>query len=105
MAQTASHVIPPKGLGSINWQDIWKTIFLAAVVNVLLSLYTIINAGNWPTSADLHVMLKATIAIIIGNLIKVLSTNNVGQLMQKDKPVVAVDKEKLDELKDKTQQP
>lgn len=101
MSQSATNIIPPKGLGSINWQDIWKTVFLAALVNVLLSLYTIVNAGNWPSSADLHVMLKTTVAIIIGNLIKVLSTNNVGQLLQKDKPVVAVDKAELETLKSK----
>lgn len=100
MAQLASNIIPPKGLGTINWQDLWKTVFLSAVVNVLLGLYTIINAGEWPTHADFIVMLKATIAIIIGNMIKVVSTNNVGELFKKDKPVVAVPTEELIQLKE-----
>lgn len=93
--------VPPKGIGALNWQDIGKTVFLAAVTNMLLSLYSIINAGGWPTHQDFIVMAKATIAITIGNLIKAVSTNNVGQLFTRDKPIVHVDAEQLKEVVEK----
>jgi hypothetical protein len=46
-------------------------------------------------------MLKSTVAIIIAYLIKNLSTNNVGQVLQKDNPVVNVDVSTLNDLKEK----
>jgi hypothetical protein len=93
--------IPPKGLGSLRISDFWKSLFLAALVNILLVLYPIINAGNWPSHSDLDSMLKSTIAIIMGYLIKNLTTNNVGQLFKKDKPIVHVDAKSLSELQAK----
>ena len=97
MAQEAS-TIPPKGLGALGWKDIFKSAFLAAIANILLGLYAIINTGLWPTQADLIVMLKSTAAIILSYLIKNLGTNNVGEFLKKDKPVVAVSAEKLDTI-------
>lgn len=93
--------IPPKGLGSIQLSDFWKSLLIAALSNVLLSLYAIINTGDFPTHADWIVMLKSTLAIIISYLLKNLGTNNVGQLLQKDKPVVHVDAVELQDLQDK----
>lgn len=90
--------IPPKGLGTIQLSDFWKSLLIAALSNILLSLYTIINSGTLPTHADLITMLKTTSAIVLSYLIKNLSTNNVGQLLVKDKPVVTVDKEHLANL-------
>lgn len=100
MAQDAT-TVPAKGLGSLKLSDFWKSLFLAAIVNVLLVLYPIIQGGHWPTSNDLQDMLKSTVAIIIAYLIKNLSTNNVGQILEKDKPVVHVDVETLNDLKEK----
>ena len=96
-----STTVPPKGLGSIQLSDFWKSLFLAAIVNILLALYPIIQGGHWPTTADFQDMLKSTVAIIIGYLIKNLSTNNVGQILQKDKPVITVDTQSLGELQNK----
>lgn len=73
------------GLGKIQISDFWKSLFLAAITNVLMVLYPIINNGNWPDITDLNSMFKSTIAIIIAYLIKNLSTNNAGQLLKKDK--------------------
>jgi len=95
-----STTVPPKGLGSIQLSDFWKSLFLAAIVNILLGLYPIINGGHWPTTIDLIAMAKSTVAIIIGYLIKNLSTNNVGQILQKDKPVITVDTQSLNKLQD-----
>lgn len=92
--------IPPKGLGKIQLNDFWKSLLLAAISNVLLSLYAIINTGAFPTYADLIVMAKSTLAIIISYLLKNLGTNNVGELLKKDQPVVTVGAEKLQDLKD-----
>lgn len=97
MAEQASQ-IPPKGYGTIKLSDFWKSLLLAAISNVLLSLYAIINTGAFPTYADLIVMAKSTLAIIISYLLKNLGTNNVGQLLKKDEPVLAVGKEKLEDL-------
>lgn len=99
MAQEAS-TIPARGLGSLNLSDFWKSLFLAALMNVLLSLYTIINSGALPTHADWIMMLKSTSAIILAYLIKNLGTNNVGQMFTKDKPVVHVPVQELTELKE-----
>lgn len=103
MAQIAS-TIPPKGLGSIQLSDFWKGLLLAALTNILLSLYAIINTGAWPTHADWITMLKATLAIVISYLLKNLGTNNVGQILQKDKSVVHVDATDLKELEAKADQ-
>lgn len=100
MGQNAT-TIPPKGLGAIQLSDFWKSLFLAAIVNILLVLYPIIEGGHWPTSADLQDMLKSTVAIIIAYLIKNLSTNNVGEILTKDKSVVTVAKQDLKDLQDK----
>ncbi len=93
--------IPPKGFGSIQISDFWKSLLIAAFSNVLLSLYAIINTGAFPTHADWIIMAKSTLAIIISYLLKNLGTNNVGQFLQKDKPIVHVDATDLQTLEDK----
>lgn len=100
MPQSAT-TIPPKGLFSLKLSDFWKSLFLAAIVNILLVLYPIVQGGHWPTSADLSDMVKSTVAIIIAYLLKNLGTNNVGQILTPDKPVVHVDAEELKDLKEK----
>ena len=99
MAQEAS-TIPPAGIGSLSWKDIVKSAILAAIANLLLSLYAIINTGLWPTHADLIVMLKSTAAIILSYLIKNLGTNNAGEFLKKNKPVLSVPAEKLEKLQE-----
>jgi hypothetical protein len=100
MAQEST-TIPPHGYGKIQLSDFWKSLFLAAIVNILLGIYPIVSAGHWPTVVDLQSMVKSTVAIIIGYLIKNLSTNNVGEILTKDKPVVSVDSAALNKLQDK----
>lgn len=90
MSENAT-TIPPKGLGTLKLSDFWKSLLIAALSNVLLSLYTIINSGQLPNHTDLTTMLKTTSAIVLSYLLKNLGTNNVGQLLTKDKPVVTVD--------------
>ena len=90
MSQDAT-TIPPSGLGKLSLNDFWKSLLLAALTNVLLGVYTIVQSGNFPTHSDWATMLKSTIAIVISYLLKNLSTNNVGQILSKDKPTVTVD--------------
>ena len=100
MAQDAA-TIPPRGLGQLQISDFLKSLLLAALTNVLLGLYTIIQSGNFPTHADWIIMLKSTIAIVISYLLKNLGTNNTGQLLKKDQPVVTVSAKELDKVIDK----
>ncbi len=45
MGQDAT-TVPPKGLGTLKLSDFWKSLFLAAIDNVLLVLYPIIQGGH-----------------------------------------------------------
>lgn len=68
---------------------------------MLLGVYAIINTGAFPTEADWIIMLKSTLAIIISYILKNLGTNNVGEILKKDKPIVHVDALELKELENK----
>src|SRR5678815_1344176 len=94
-----ANTIPPKGLGTVDfWKDLGKGAFLAALTNLLLALYAIVQAGHMPSNGDWAVMLKSTLAILLAYFIKNLSTNNTGQLFQKDKPVTTVPTQELKEV-------
>jgi hypothetical protein len=97
MAQDAT-TLPPTGFGKIQVSDFIKSLGLAAGANLLLSLYTIIDSGGWPTTEDWQDILRTTIAFILAYIIKNALTNNVGQFAQKDKPVVKVDAEQLQDV-------
>jgi len=97
-----SNTIPPKGLGSVDFlRDLAKGAFLAALTNLLLGLYTIIQSGNFPTHADWLTMIKSTLAILLAYFIKNLSTNNTGQLFTKDKPTTTVPAKELEAVIEK----
>lgn len=75
-----------KGLGKVQFKkDFIKGLFLAALMNILMTLYSIIDGGKWPSNADFIVMAKSTVALIIAYFIKNLGTNNQGELLKKDK--------------------
>src|SRR5690349_1245721 len=93
--------IPPAGLGKLQWRDFIKSIALAAGANALLSLYTIINSGAWPTREDWTDILRTTVAFIISYLIKNALTNNVGQFAKPDQPTVTVGAKELEKVIDK----
>ena len=97
-----ANTIPPKGFGTVDfWKDLGKGAFLAALTNILLALYAIVQSGHLPTNGDWAVMLKSTLAILLSYFIKNLSTNNVGEMFTKDKPVVTVPAKELDKVIDK----
>lgn len=100
MAEQTTH-IPEKGLWVLKWADVAKSIIIAAVANALLIIYPIIQGGAWPSKDDWADIFRATIAFIISYLLKNLLTNNTGEILKKDKPVVTVSAEKLNELEQK----
>lgn len=94
-----ANTIPPKGIGTVDfWKDLGKGAFIAAITNLLLGVYTIVQNNQLPTGEDWATMLKSTLAILIAYFIKNLGTNNVGQMFTKDKPVTTVSSEKLKEV-------
>jgi len=100
MGETANQ-IPPSGFGKLQWSDLLKSVLLAAGANALISLYTIINSGAWPTREDWMDILQTTIAFMISYIIKNVFTNNVGQFAKKDEPVVTVPAKELDKVIEK----
>lgn len=100
MAET-SNTIPPGGFGTIQLKDFIKSIILAAGANALLSIYTIIDSGSWPTNEDWMDILRTTVAFIISYLIKNALTNNTGQFLKKDEPVITVPAKELEKVIDK----
>lgn len=100
MSETAN-TIPPSGFGNIQWNDFVKSIGLAVATNILLSLYTLIDSGRWPTKEDWGDILQTSVAFIISYLLKNLLTNNTGQLLKKDQPTVTVSEKELEKVIDK----
>lgn len=100
MPQEGTVTIPPAGAGKISWGDLGKSLLIAAIANILMTVYPIVNSGNWPTLADWQDMAKSTVAFIIAYLLKNVFTNNVGQLFAKDKPVVTVSEQHLEKLEE-----
>ena len=98
--------VPPKGLGSIKWQDILKGVYYAAIGQlVYLAIYfgnSILQATpHFPTWAEYVPYLKAVFASIGGYILGKLGVNNVGQIFTSDKPVVRMDVNAVNELKQK----
>lgn len=100
MGETAN-TMPPKGFGRLQLSDFVKSILLAAGANALISLYTIIQSGAWPTREDWADILQATVAFIISYIVKNLLTNNTGDFLKKDQPTVTVPAKELDKVIDK----
>lgn len=95
MSETANQ-IPPSGFGKIQWSDFVKSVGLAVFTNALMSLYTLINSGSWPTKEDWMDILQTSVAFMISYIVKNLLTNNVGDLFKKDEPIVTVSAKKLE---------
>lgn len=95
MSETAS-TIPPRGIGKLQWSDFLKSVGLAVATNALMSLYTLINSGSWPTKEDWMDILQTSVAFMISYIVKNLLTNNVGQMLKKDEPVVMVGAKELE---------
>ena len=102
MGETAN-TIPPSGFGKLQWSDLLKSVGLAVATNVLMSLYSLISVGSWPTKEDWLDILQTSVAFMISYLLKNILTNNVGQIAKKDQPTVTVPAKELEKVIDKAQ--
>jgi len=106
MADTPTATIPPKGLGSLKLADLWKGLYYAASAQILALIYFLFEQlltehPHFPTWIEWLPYVRATVFAILGYLVAKLGVNNVGQIFTKDKPIVRVDAQALDELKAK----
>lgn len=100
MAEQASQ-IPPKGLWTVKASDFVKGLWLSISSGVLALAYFILsNHFKLPTMEQAEPYLQTIGAGFIAYIGKNWGTNNVGQFLKPDKPVVTVGKEKLEDLKD-----
>lgn len=98
--------VPVKGLGNIKLKDLWKGLYYAIAGQIVALFLFFCNSllqehPHFPTWLEWLPYIKATFAAIIGYLGAKFGVNNVGQILQKDKPVVHVDVESLNDLKAK----
>lgn len=98
MGDTSSS-IPQKGIGTLNAMDWVKGLGLALGTSVI-ALGGLIISNHWriPPFAVLEPYLDTIAYGFLAYIGKSLSTNNVGQLFQRDKPVVHVNAAKLASL-------
>lgn len=99
-------VLPSKGLGSLQWRDLLKGAYYACVGQVLYLIgYLFISLlqehPHFPTWVEWLPYVKAVLVAIGGYIVGKLGINNVGQILQKNKPVVHVEVGALQNLKDK----
>jgi len=101
----AQQALPPtKGLGNINWRDLWKGLYYAAIGQLLaligfLFMSLLQETPHFPTWVEWLPYVKGTVVAIGGYLAGKLGVNNVGQILKKDRPIVRVDVETLNDLK------
>lgn len=100
---------PPKGLGTLNWRDLWKGLYYAAIGQILALIgfffTSLLNEHpHFPTWVEWLPYVKATLYAIGGYIAGKFGVNNVGQIFTKNKPVVPVAVETLNDLKDKAEQ-
>lgn len=97
--ETTSRV-PPKGLWKLQATDFLKGLWLAVSSGILaLGYFIMSNHFKLPTMEQAEPYLQAIGAGFFAYIAKNLGTNNVGEFLKKDKPVVKVGAEKLETLK------
>lgn len=106
MSEQTATTVPPKGLGSVKLRDLWKGLYYIAISQVIVMLgllgeNILQEHPHFPTWIQWLPYLKAAVASLAAYLGGKLGVNNVGQIFQKDKPVVHVDVESLKELQEK----
>lgn len=103
MQQTAT--IPPKGLGKLGWNDLLKGLIKSIAGLLVGMIIKTLQEKHIPPYSEIEPILEAVVYFIVGYLGINIATNNVGQMFTKDKPVVAVDAEKLDTLQKEADAP
>ena len=98
--------IPVKGLGNIKWKDFWKSLYYAAASQIIaLVVFFIKNIlqlhPHLPTWGEWLPYVQMTVYAIGGYIAAKFGVNNVGQIFQKYQPIVHIDVDSLNELKEK----
>lgn len=99
-------MIPPGGLGKIRGRDFIKGLYYACCGQILAIGYFAFDSilqetPVFPTWAEWLPYIRAFIIAVLGYVLGKLGVNNVGQILSKNKPVVSVHKEDLEEIIDK----
>lgn len=105
MGEIATH-IPPGGLGKIHARDFIKGLYYACCGQMLGMLYFAFDSilqetPIWPTWAEWVPYLRAFLLTVSGYVLGKLGVNNVGEILKKNKPIVAVHADDLQEVIDK----
>lgn len=100
MGQIAT-TIPPNGIGKIKLNDFWKGALIAFGTSLLSGAYFLLTQDHFPNWVEFQPYLQAAVAAFIMYVLKNLGTNNVGEMLQKDKPIVHVDAADLQQLEAK----
>lgn len=94
--------IPPKGLWAVKASDWIKGLWLAVSSGVLaLGYFIISNHFRLPTMNEAEPYLQTIAAGFLAYIAKNFGTNNVGQFLKPDQPVVKVSEQKLEDLAEK----
>jgi hypothetical protein len=101
MAETTTS-IPQKGLWTVKATDFLKGLWMAVGSSVIAFGFLIIN-NHWhlPSFDQLEPYLNAFAIAFLTYIGKNAVTNNVGEILKKDKPVVHVDASELASLQQK----
>lgn len=96
----------PGGLGKIHVRDFVKGLYYACCGQILGMLYFAFDSilqetPIWPTWAQWLPYIKAFVISVLSYVLGKLGINNVGQILTKNKPVVSVHKDDLQEIIDK----
>lgn len=97
--------VPPTGLGSIAfWSDLGRGLYYACA-GAILRLVSFVGGSvlsehpHFPnTWAEWFPYVQGIAFAASGYVLAKFGINNVGQIMQRDKPVVLVGKEHLEDL-------
>jgi len=97
MAENTSSV-PPSGIGQLHLSDFFKGLIKSISGLLIGVVIKTIQDKQLPPYAEIAPILEAAVYFLVGYLGINAATNNVGQLFAKDKAVVTVGAEKLDEV-------
>lgn len=102
MAENATNIIPPKGLGSVDViKSFLKGLYYAIIGQVIYVVVFLIDSflqehPHLPTWVEWLPYIKPIVYQIAGYIIGKLGVNNVGEIFTRNKPVVQVDQKHLE---------
>lgn len=95
--------IPQKGMWTIKAMDWVKGLGIALFGNIAAMGIYLVKQDHWPTYEEWQPYIVITVTTFFAYIGKNFTTNNVGNLFQKDQPVVHVNAEKLASLEKKAE--